>query len=106
MSSRQLVYAAVLVPFLSLTAYVLGTAGLLGFYAEMLQSASTVLASVDLTLSLGLILLWMHGDARVTRTPFGLYLAITLALGVAGPLMYLIHREARAASAVPSAARG
>jgi hypothetical protein len=100
MSTRQLLAAAVLLPFLALTAYVLETAGLVGFYREMLGSASTVLASTDLTLSLGLILLWMHGDSRATRTPFLPYAAITLAIGVAGPLMYLIHREARVAQPV------
>ena len=106
MSSRQLLYAAVLLPFLSLTAYVLDTAGLLGFYVEMLGSASTVLSMLDLTISLSLILLWMYGDSRATRTPFAPYLAVTLAIGVAGPLMYLIHRAARTPRAAPSAARG
>jgi hypothetical protein len=105
MNTRQLVLTAVLIPFLALTTHVLGTAGLLGFYAEMLRSASTLLASVDLTLSLGLILLWMHGDSRSSGTPFAPYAAITLAIGVAGPLAYLIHREARARRTAPVAAR-
>ena len=105
MSSRQLVCLTFLLPFLALTAFVLATAGLVGFYAEMLRSASTVLASVDLTLSLGLVLLWMRADARETGTPFAPYVAITLAIGVAGPLMYLVHREARAARSLPSAVR-
>jgi hypothetical protein len=104
MSTRQFAYAAVLLPFLALTAYVLATVGLVGFYREMLGSASTVLASTDLTISLGLILFWMLGDSRTTHTPFAPYLLITLAIGGAGPLMYLIHREARAARSVPRAA--
>lgn len=95
MTTRQIVYAAVLVPFLSLTAYVLATAGMLGFYVEMLRSASTVLAGTDLVISLSLVLLWMSHDAQRSGTPFAPYAAITLALGVAGPLLYLIHREAR-----------
>jgi hypothetical protein len=94
MSNRQLVCVALLVPFLALTAYVLSTVGLVGFYAEMLRSASTVLASTDLTLSLGLIAFWMYGDARETGTPFLPYLVVTAVLGVAGPLLYLVHREA------------
>jgi len=106
MSTRGLVYTALLIPFLTLTAYVLGTAGVIGFYEEMFRSASTVLASVDLSLSLGLILFWMYGDARASGTPFAPYAVITLAIGVAGPLMYLIHREARAPRArIASAAR-
>ena len=87
----QLAYTAALVPFLALTGYVLETAGLIGFFAEMARSPSTALAMLDLTLSLSLILVWMHGDSR-TATPFLPYVAITLAIGVAGPLLYLIHR--------------
>ena len=105
MSARQLICLAVLLPFLALSAYVLATAGLDGFYREMLQSASTVLAGVDIAISLSLILLWMRSDARATGTPFAPYVAVTLAIGVAGPLMYLVHREARAARARPSAVR-
>lgn len=105
MNTRQLVTTAVLLPFLALTGYVLATAGLVGFYAEMMGSASTVLAMTDISLSLGLILLWMIGDARATGTPFTPYLLITLAIGVAGPLGYLIHREARARATQPALAR-
>jgi len=47
---RQLVYIALLAPFLALTSYVLATTGLVGFYAEMSRSASTVLSMVDLTI--------------------------------------------------------
>ena len=105
MTARQSLCLAVLIPFLALTGYVLASVGLVGFYDEISRSASTVLAGVDLTLSLGLVLLWMQGDARATQTPFAPYLAITLALGVAGPLMYLIHREARARRPVAGAVR-
>jgi len=106
MSTRSLVYTALLLPFLALSAYVLGTAGLSGFLAALLASPSTALASVDLSLSLGLILFWMHADSRASVTPFAPYLVITLALGVAGPLMYLIHRELRAPRARVATARG
>ncbi len=106
MNTRQIVFAALLVPFLSLTAYVLATAGLVGFYQEMLRSASTELAGLDLSISLGLILFWMARDARDTGTPLVPYVGVTLLIGVAGPLLYLIHREARVARRVPSVARG
>jgi hypothetical protein len=106
MSTRSLVYSALLVPFLALSAFALGTEGLVGFVGAMLAGPSTVLASVDLMLSLGLILFWMHADSRASATPFAPYLLVTLVLGVAGPLMYLIHREARAPRARTVAARG
>ncbi|MBM4385840.1 MAG: hypothetical protein FJ091_21035 [Deltaproteobacteria bacterium] len=94
MNPRQLVYIALLAPFLALTSYVLATTGLVGFYAEMSRSASTVLSMVDLTISLSLILACMFVDSRATRTPFAPYVCVTLAIGVAGPLLYLLHREA------------
>ena len=105
MNTRQLVYTALLVPFLALTAYVLATAGLVGFFAEMSRSASTVLAMLDLTLALSLLLAWMLADSRETRTPFAPYLAVTLAIGIAGPLLYLIHREARVRTGSAAATR-
>lgn len=95
MTIRQLVYAALLAPFLTLTAYVVATDGLHGFAREALSSPSTVLMGLDLLIALGLILFWMRGDARATGTPFWPYLAVTLVLGVAGPLLYGLHREAR-----------
>jgi len=98
MTIRQIVYAALLAPFLTLTAYVLATAGLAGFYREALSSPATVLMGLDLTIALGAILVWMWGDARSTGTPFLPYLAVTLLVGVAGPLLYGIHREARLAA--------
>lgn len=106
MTPRQILCAALLAPFLALTAFVLATDGLLGFYQAAFANRSTLLMSADLLLALGLVLLWMHADARTNGTPFVPYLLITLAIGIAGPLGYGIHREARLrqASAAPRAA--
>ncbi len=95
MTTRQILCAALLAPFLALTAFVLTTDGLLGFYQAAFANPSTLLMSADLLIALGLVLLWMHADARANGTPFVPYLLITLAIGIAGPLGYLIHREAR-----------
>lgn len=93
MNTRLWIPLALLVPFLSLTVYVLETAGFAGFYREALSSPSTVLMGTDLTIALGLVLVWMWRDARETAVPFAPYLVVTLAIGVAGPLAYLVHRE-------------
>lgn len=95
MNVRQLLYVAILAPFLALTAFVLATQGLVGFYEDALRTPATLLMGVDLTIALGLVLAWMWMDARETGTPFAPYLVVTLGIGVAGPLLYLIHREAR-----------
>lgn len=92
MNRRPWIPLALLVPFLALTAYVLETHGYGGFLDAAFANAATVLLSVDLVLSLGLILTWMGLDARETGTPYLPYLAVTLVFGVAGPLAYLVHR--------------
>jgi hypothetical protein len=95
MTTRPINCAAQQLPFLALTAFVLATDGLIGFYRVALSGPSTLLMMTDLLLALGLVLVWMHADARESGTPFAPYLLVTLAIGVAGPLGYLIHREAR-----------
>jgi hypothetical protein len=100
----QWIYFALLLPFLALTTHVIATVGFAGFYAEALRSPATVLMGMDLAISLGLVLAWMWNDARETRTPFLPYLLVTLAIGVAGPLLYLIHRDAVRARAPARAA--
>jgi hypothetical protein len=106
MNGRQILYVALLAPFLALTSYVLATQGMVGFYEDALRTPATVLMGLDLTISLGLVLAWMWTDARATGTPFAPYLIVTLAIGVAGPLLYLIHREAGRRRAAVSRATG
>lgn len=97
MRSRRLLYAALLAPFLALTSYVVATVGFGGFYREAFRAPATILMGLDLLIGLGLILSWMARDAKETGTPFWPYLLVTLAIGVAGPLGYLIHRDTRLA---------
>lgn len=97
MRSPRLLYGALLAPFLALTCYVVATVGFDGFYREALRAPATILMGLDLLIGLGLILSWMADDAKETGTPFWPYFLVTLAIGVAGPLAYLIHRDARLA---------
>jgi hypothetical protein len=92
MGARLWIPLALLAPSLLLTAYVLETQGVVGFYREAFSSPATILMSVDLSVSLGLVIVWMWRDARETDTPFTPYVVVTLAIGVAGPLGYLVHR--------------
>ena len=73
--------------------------GYLGVFEALAANAATRLAFVDLSLSLGLVLLWMWGDAHERALPFWGYALVTLAFGVAGPLAYLLHRELQRAPA-------
>ncbi len=52
---------------------------------------ATRLLFVDLTISLSLIAVWMYLDSRERGKPFLPYVLVTLFLGSAGPLLYLIR---------------
>jgi hypothetical protein len=93
---RLAILALVFLDFAALNAYVLSVHGYLGFWEAVLSSPAGVLAVVDLTLAVGLVLAWMWTDARERALPFAPYAALALALGSLGPLGYLIHRELRA----------
>jgi hypothetical protein len=96
---RPALICVVLLLFLALSANAVREHGYLGVFEALNVSAATRLALTDLVLSLGLVLLWMRGDARDLALPFWRYAAVTVALGVAGPLAYLLHREWSGAAA-------
>jgi hypothetical protein len=96
---RCAVIGLVLLLFLVLSANAVRVHGYLGVFEAMNANAATRLAFIDLSLSLCLVLLWMRRDARDLALPFWRYVSVTVALGVAGPLAYLLHRELRGALA-------
>ena len=95
---RPALLSLVLLGFAALTVHATLVHGYLGVFEALAANAATRLAFVDLSLSLGLVLLWMWGDARERSLPFFGYALLTLAFGVAGPLAYLIHRGLQHAS--------
>jgi hypothetical protein len=95
---RLALLGLVLLAFAALTVEATLAHGYLGVFEAMAANAATRLAFVDLSLSLGLVLLWMWSDARDRALPFWGYALLTLAFGVAGPLAYLIHRELQRAT--------
>ncbi|MFN2376589.1 MAG: DUF2834 domain-containing protein [Candidatus Binatia bacterium] len=93
MSTRQAILWPVLLAFLALTGYVVLVHGFTGFYQRVATDAVTFLLFVDLSIALGIILVWMMEDARQRSFSFVPYLFVMLVVGVAGPLLYLIRRE-------------
>ena len=93
MNWKVIVLALCLVEFLGLTSYAIYTVGYLGFFAAAAANAATLTLSYDVVLALSLISIWMWKDARERGASFAPYLVITLLLGSAGPLLYLIRRE-------------
>ena len=104
---RLALYALLFVDVAALNAYVLAEVGYVEFWKVIFSSWAGILAVVDLSIAVSLILAWMWNDARERGLPFLPYAALGVALGSLGPLGYLIHRElraVRAARAVPGVA--
>ena len=89
----RLLVATILVLFGALTAVALWHHGYWGIFDTMLQSWAGIQVLTDLTIALGLVLVWMWRDARSSGRTVWPYVAITLAAGVFGPLLYLVTRR-------------
>ena len=80
--------------FTLLTAAVLAETGLVGFYRQLLASPAAWQTLADIAIALGLVLAWMHQDARRSGRAFWPWVPVTLVLGSFGPLLYLLRRPA------------
>ena len=103
MSLRLALLWLVLIDFTALTLYAVMQVGYLGFFELALANWATRLLSADLVIALGLCAIWMVDDARKRGLSALPYLVITLLLGSAGPLAYLIRREWAPAPALAEA---
>jgi hypothetical protein len=92
MNAKQLGLETVLIGFSILTGYAVYQHGYIGFFEQLLANAATVTVFVDLTIALGLVLLWIWQDARKQGISPLPYIALTFTLGSVGPLLYLIRR--------------
>jgi hypothetical protein len=103
MSGRQILLWLVLVDFAALSAYAVVQHGYLGVFELALANWATRLLAADLVIALSLIAVWMVRDARQRDAGVWPYLLMTLLLGSAGPLLYLIRRETSEARALAAA---
>ena len=79
-----------LIAFLILTAIALWHHGYWGIIEPNFKSFGAAQVFADLVIALSLLLIWMWRDARTTgRNPW-LWLALTLANGSIGALIYLL----------------
>lgn len=92
MNRKQIAVCAVLAAFLVLDIYTIELYGFVGFFTTLLGNAVGVNTMIDLTIALVLILTWMAQDARQQGISVLPYVIVTLALGSAGPLLYLVRR--------------
>jgi hypothetical protein len=91
MNAKQIGLSVLLADFLALTAYAVYEYGYIGFFELATANLATTVALVDLVIALSLVLVWMVRDARARGVSAVPYVVLTLALGSAGPLAYLIR---------------
>jgi hypothetical protein len=95
MSKKQWLLAIVLVAFSVLTAYAVYQVGLIGVFEALAANIASITATVDLTIALTLIAVWMWNDAKARGMSALPYLVLTVAFGSVGPLLYLLRTSRR-----------
>ncbi len=101
----RILLAFLLADFTALTGWALYHHGLVGWVPALLSDPIGIVVAVDLCIALGMVLTWLVRDARATnRNPWP-YVALTLATGSVGPLLYLVLRPGSAVAGAPVAAK-
>jgi hypothetical protein len=103
--AQRIALGVVLTAFLAQTGVVLAGPGFVGFFESANLNAATRLMFLDLVITLALISIWMHRDAVTTGRRFWPYALLTLVLGSAGPLTYLLIGTLSTHCAVPRKVR-
>ena len=86
---------AILIPFSLLTAYAVAEVGYIGIFDYQRHSPAGWQVIADLVIALLLVLLWLVNDARKNgRSPWP-WVALTLATGSFGPLLYILFAYKR-----------
>jgi Terpene cyclase DEP1 len=99
MNRTLLIVVAIAFAMLSFPAVV--EHGIAGIFLHQFQNLAGLQVLADLTIALGLFIVWMWGDARrCGRTPWP-WLGLTLAAGSFGPLLYLLFAKRRPLDASP-----
>jgi hypothetical protein len=95
MSVRLFALLAVIVGFGALSFVALFEVGYLNLFLLQLRSWAGAQVLFDLVILAILACFWMHADARARGLSSWPFIAITLAAGAFGPLLYLVVRELR-----------
>lgn len=92
-SAREVLLVAVLVSFGVFTAVALAVDGFVGIVHAITFNLVSIQIFVDLVLAVGVIDVWVHGDARSRgRNPWP-WLVASLLTGMFAPLIYLLVRS-------------
>jgi hypothetical protein len=87
------ILAFVLVAFSIQGVYVLNQVGYWNIWIHNLNHIADQQVFADLLISLSLVMMWMWRDARATDRIVWPWIALTLAAGSFGPLIYLLTRK-------------
>ena len=82
-----------LILFGALSAAALWQHGYFGIFALHFQTFGGAQVLTDLVIALTLVVVWMWHDARATGRNVWPWIAMTLAFGSFGPLLYLLSRK-------------
>lgn len=97
MTSRLIALVLVIIGFGALSTIALLDVGYWGILAPHFQSWGAAQVFTDLVILAVLSCIWMIADARKQGIAAWPFLALTLAAGSFGPLLYLVTREFRRA---------
>ena len=90
MGSKRIMAIMILIPFSVLSLYAIAQVGYIGIFDYHRHSSAGWQVFADLVIALVLILSWLIPHARANgRNPW-IWVAITLATGCIGPLLYLV----------------
>lgn len=83
----------VLLAFGGLTLAAVLQHGYVGIFQYQLQSLAGLQVLADLGIAMGLVLVWLWRDARLSGRNAWPWIVLTLAAGSFGPLLYLLTRK-------------
>lgn len=95
MTGRIIAVALVIASFSVLTALALMDVGYLGILKPHFETWGGAQVFTDLVILAVLACIWMAADARKRGLPAWPFIALTLAAGSFGPLVYILIRELR-----------
>lgn len=96
--NTKAILVAVLAAFSALNVLALAEHGIVGLFERVFDNSATVLAMVDLSIALTLVMVWMWQDARKRGVSAIPYCAVTVVAGSIGPLLYLLFRPSAPAA--------
>src|SRR5512143_1686829 len=102
MTKKQWLIGIVLADFAALNVWAAMQYGYVGIFREVLSTLPGILVSVDLTIALTMVAVWMWNDAKRRGIAVVPYLVVGLLLGSIGPLLYLLRTSGSAAPAMGS----